>query len=73
MNSSIVHGNDCSLIHKKRHLNCYNSDIKYHVTLNTISSEEHAVEKTAYFIFYSNMLPFATLFLSSLVQVCFYL
>ena len=36
MNSSIIHDNICSLIHKKCHSKKYNSDIKYHMTLNNI-------------------------------------
>ena len=36
MNSSIVHDNICSLIYEKCHTKNYNSDIKYHVTLNII-------------------------------------
>ena len=37
MNSSIVHDNTCSLIHKC-HLKSYRSDIKYHLTSNIIFS-----------------------------------
>ena len=34
MNSSSIHDNICSLIHKKCHLKSNRSDIKYHTTLN---------------------------------------
>jgi hypothetical protein len=36
MNSSIIHDNTCSLIHKKCHPKSCHSDIKYHVTLHII-------------------------------------
>ena len=38
MNSSNIHDNICSLIHKKCHPKHYYIDIKYHMTLNTIFS-----------------------------------
>ena len=38
MNSSIIHDNICSVIHKKCHSKNYHSDVKYHTTLNGISS-----------------------------------
>ena len=38
MNSSIIHDNIHSLIHKKFHLKSYHGDIKYHMTLNMIFS-----------------------------------
>ena len=38
MNSSIIHDNTCSLIHKKCHPKSYHSDIKYRLTLNIIFS-----------------------------------
>ena len=44
-NSSIIHGNVCSLIHKKCHPKSCHSDIKYHMTLNIVFSAsvcEHA-------------------------------
>ena len=37
-NSSIIHNNICSLIHKKCHPNSYHSDIKFHIALNIIFS-----------------------------------
>ena len=37
MNSSIIHDNICSLVHKCN-LESYHSDIKYHMTLNIIFS-----------------------------------
>ena len=36
INSSIIHDNIRSPIHKKCHQNIYYSDIKYHMTLNII-------------------------------------
>ena len=38
LNSSIIHDSNCSLIHNKCHPKCYNSDIKYHMTLNIMFS-----------------------------------
>ena len=38
VDSSIIHDNISSLIHKKCHPKSYQSDIKYHVTLNIIFS-----------------------------------
>jgi hypothetical protein len=38
MNSSIIHDNNCSLIHKKCHPKSYHSDLKYHMTINIIFS-----------------------------------
>ena len=38
MNSSIMHDNICSLIHKKCHPKSCHSDIKYHMTLNIMYS-----------------------------------
>ena len=38
MNSSIIHNNICSAIHKRCHRKSYHSDIKYHMTLNTLFS-----------------------------------
>jgi hypothetical protein len=38
MNSSIIHKNNCPLIHKKCHPKSYHSDIKYHMTPNIIFS-----------------------------------
>jgi len=38
MNSSIIHDNMCSLVHKKCHMKSYHSDIKYRMTLNIILS-----------------------------------
>ena len=38
MNSSIIHDNIYSLIHKKCHPDSYHSDIIYHMTLNIIFS-----------------------------------
>jgi hypothetical protein len=37
MNSSIIHDNRCSLIHKKCYPKSYQSDTKYQMTLNIIS------------------------------------
>ena len=36
MNSSIIHDNICSLIHKICHLQSYPSDIKQHMALHTV-------------------------------------
>ena len=36
MNSSIVHYNICSLVHKKCHMKCPHSDVKYYMTYNVI-------------------------------------
>ena len=38
MDSSIIHDNICSLIHKKFHPKSYLSDIKDHVNLNILFS-----------------------------------
>ena len=38
MNSSIIHDKICSLIDKKCYMKSYYIDIKYHMTLNIISS-----------------------------------
>ena len=38
MNSSIIHENICSLIHKMCHPKSYHSDIKYHMIINNIFS-----------------------------------
>ena len=38
MNSSIIHDNICSVIHKKCHPKSCHSDIKHHMTLNIIFS-----------------------------------
>ena len=46
MNSSITYHNICKLIHKKCHPNSCQSDIKYHVTLNIISSLVFKIHKS---------------------------
>ena len=38
MDSSTIHDNICSLVHKKCHPKSYHSNIKYHITLNIIFS-----------------------------------
>ena len=40
MNSSIIHDNICSFIHKKCHSKSYHSDIKHNMTLNIINPIE---------------------------------